>query len=238
VFFIGCIYTMSVIALKRKTFAQYKNNSAGQPQFSINGPYRSQGFVGQTSLSRSLSKTIMKGNVAKGHGGCCGKYTQSPIVQTAVISLEDTSVVKSSVLSTPGLIRTKYRWMRRPAPFSTTKSFDRNNTQGEYLFYLQQQVLSEKKEDGTPCDTGEAKSFVVRCNNGRSIGLDNAHINAVSSSSSSRLLNLSRGCRITKPEEATGAVNGSKHVSKLNKKCFNVDDFKTTTQNSGAPFTC
>ncbi len=226
---------MTVIALKRKTFAQYKNNSAGQPQFAINGAYRSQGFVGQTSLSRSLSKTIMKGNVAKGHGGCCGKYTQSPIVQTAVISLEDTSVVKSSVLSTPGLIRTKYRWIRRPAPFSKTESFHRVNTQGEYLFYLQQQVLNEKKEDGTPCDAGDAESFVVRCNNGRSIGLDNAHINAVSSSSSSRLLNLVRGCRITKPEEATGAVSGSKHVSNLDKKCFNPDDFGIVSSVCGAP---
>jgi hypothetical protein len=226
---------MSVIALKRKTFAQYKNNSASHPQFSINGAYRSQGFVGQTSLSRSLPKTIMKGNVAKGHGGCCGKYNASPIIRSAVDSLEDTSVVKSSVLSTPGLIRTKYRWIRRPAPFSKTESFHRVNTQGEYLFYLQQQVLNEKKEDGTPCDAGDAESFVVRCNNGRSIGLDNAHINAVSSSSSSRLLNLVRGCRITKPEEATGAVSGSKHVSNLDKKCFNPDDFGIVSSVCGAP---
>lgn len=121
---------MSINTLKRKTYAKYKNNSVAVPQFSLNGTRRSQGYVGQDMRGRSLPKTIMKGNVPKGHGGCCGKYTIKPIVQSAVTSLNNPSVVKSSVLGTQGMIMTKYRWIRRPQPYSTTKtstSFSQNN---------------------------------------------------------------------------------------------------------------
>ena len=60
---------MSIATLKKKTMYKYNNSSVGHTQFSINGGYRSQGFVGQTSLSRSFLKTPMKGNVICGHGG-------------------------------------------------------------------------------------------------------------------------------------------------------------------------
>ena len=46
---------MSLATLKKKTEAKYKNLSVGLPQFSINGSLRNQGYVGQTSLSRSLN---------------------------------------------------------------------------------------------------------------------------------------------------------------------------------------
>ena len=36
---------MSLATLKKKTQAQYRNVSVGQPQFSINGTHRSQGYV-------------------------------------------------------------------------------------------------------------------------------------------------------------------------------------------------
>ena len=60
---------MSIATLKRKTLAKYNNMSVGQPQFSLNGTHRSQGYVGQTMLSRSLPRSLMKGNVIRGHGG-------------------------------------------------------------------------------------------------------------------------------------------------------------------------
>jgi hypothetical protein len=48
---------MSITTLKRKTSAKYNNSSVGQKQFSINGTTKNQGWVGQTSLSRSFPMT-------------------------------------------------------------------------------------------------------------------------------------------------------------------------------------
>jgi len=135
---------MSIVTLKKKTQTQYNNMSVGMKGFSLNGTHRSQGYVGQTNLSRSLPKTNMKGNVACGHGGCCGTFRQMPIVQSAVVSLNDPSVVKSSVLGTHGLIETKYQWIKRPQPFSTVKP-DNNkhlNRQSDYVTNLGKQTIS------------------------------------------------------------------------------------------------
>ena len=42
-------YIMSIVALKRKTDAKYKNVSANQINgFSLNGTKRLQGYIGQT----------------------------------------------------------------------------------------------------------------------------------------------------------------------------------------------
>jgi hypothetical protein len=112
---------MSIATLKKKTMHKYNNSSVGQTQFSLNGGYRSQGFVGQTSLSRSIIKTPMKGNVVKGHGGNNGAYQQSVLFSSDVTSLNDSSQMKSSVITTNGMIKQKYKWIKRPIPFSVFK---------------------------------------------------------------------------------------------------------------------
>jgi hypothetical protein len=99
---------MSIVTLKRKTQTQYNNMSVGVNQFSLNGTHRSQGYVGQTSLSRSLPRTLMRGNVARGYGGYYGSFNITPIVQSAVTSLNDPTIVKSSVLSQKGMLNKKY----------------------------------------------------------------------------------------------------------------------------------
>ena len=99
---------MSIATLKRKSLVKYNNMSVGSPNgFSLNGTHRNQGYIGQTSLSRHLSRTLMKGSTVRGGGGCCGTYYQPGIVQSAVTSLEDSTVVKTSVLGTKGMIDTK-----------------------------------------------------------------------------------------------------------------------------------
>jgi hypothetical protein len=98
---------MSIATLKRKTQAQYNNNSVGFANFSLNGTLRSQGYVGQTSLSRSLPRTLMNGPTPRGHGGCCGNYPMHSIIQSAVTSLNDPHVIKSSVINTTGMINEK-----------------------------------------------------------------------------------------------------------------------------------
>ena len=118
---------MSIATLKKKTAAKYNNASVNVPQFSINGGYRNQGWVGQTTLSRSLPKTPMVGNTPKGHGGCCGTYNIGTIVQSAVTSTNNPADIKPSVLSTDGMLDTKYRWIGRPAPYTSVKSSAGNN---------------------------------------------------------------------------------------------------------------
>lgn len=98
---------MSIATLKRKTQAQYNNSSVGQPAFSLNGTRRSQGYVGQTSLSRSLPRTLMNGPTPRGHGGCCGQYYNGHIIQSAVTSLNNPNVIKNSVINTTGMINEK-----------------------------------------------------------------------------------------------------------------------------------
>jgi hypothetical protein len=99
---------MSVATLKKKTQTKYNNMSVGSDGFSLNGTRRSQGWVGQTMLSRSLPRTPMKGNTPRGHGGCCGTYNTAPgIIQSAVTSLNDPKKVKSTVITMKGMLEEK-----------------------------------------------------------------------------------------------------------------------------------
>lgn len=125
---------MSEAILKRKTSAKYNNNSVGKG-FSLNGTHRSQGWIGQDTIGRSFPKTLMKGNIPKGHGGCCGSYPQKDIVTSAITSLNDPSVIKKSSLNSNGMIREKYRWIWRPQPFSTTKQ-DTSRTINDQSSYI------------------------------------------------------------------------------------------------------
>jgi hypothetical protein len=127
---------MSIVALKRKTAAQYNNNSVGFKNFSINSISRNQGYVGQDSRSRSLIKTPMVGPTPKGHGGCCGQYRVSIVVPSGINYFEDNTRIKSSVLSNYGSIATHYRWIGRPQPFTTVKpdtNLSLNNSQGAHI---------------------------------------------------------------------------------------------------------
>ena len=94
---------MSIATLKKKSQAQYRNLSVNKQQFSINGTHRSQGYVGQTTLSRSLPRTLMNGIYPRGYGGCCGSFVIKPIVQSAVTSLNNPNIIKPSVVSSKGM---------------------------------------------------------------------------------------------------------------------------------------
>lgn len=112
--------------------------SVGQKNFSLNGTHRSQGWVGQTNLSRSLPRTLMNGPAERGSGGCDGTYNKTSIVTSAVTSTNDNNVLKSSVLSYDGMIATQFRWIRRPQPYTSVKP-DANhhlNHQSDYIRHL------------------------------------------------------------------------------------------------------
>jgi len=135
---------MSIVTLKKKTATQYHSMSVGtKTGFSLNGTHRSQGYVGQTMLSRSLPRTLAKGTTPKGHGGYNGTFVIKNPVLSAVTSTENPKVVKPSVLDNHGMLATKYRWIRRPQPFTTVKADDtlNSNTQQEYINHINNKTL-------------------------------------------------------------------------------------------------
>jgi len=149
---------MSIVTLKRKSAAKYNNMSVGQTHFSLNGTHRSQGWVGQTMLSRSLPRTLMRGDTICGHGGKNGTYPVKTIVREGTglgnNMLNDNKVIKSSVLDTNGQLMTQYRWIRRPYPETSVKPDNtlNNNTQSEYLNRLKLSVWAKvplTKQPGT-----------------------------------------------------------------------------------------
>jgi hypothetical protein len=216
---------MSIVALKRKAASQYNNLSVGQSQFSINGTTRSQGYVGQTSLSRSLIHTPHKGSVAKDYNGI---YANPSIKATETVSTEDNTVVKKSVVSTRGLLATKYRWMNRPDPHAVVKvdSGKLTNDQFDYITRLRKKTLAdianncppdEAKTNGTA--TVKACSTVIRRNNGAPLF-------------SKKPL---AGCTVAKPESTLAAVSQSQHILGLVEDCNTLDNYKFVSPSKRTP---
>lgn len=215
---------MSIVTLKRKTQAQYNNMSVNAFRgFSLNGTHRSQGFVGQTSLSRTLVRSFAKGTTLRGHGECCGQYPITNIKTSSDMScLNDSSVVKSPVLNTKGLIMTKYRWIRRPNPYISVKldSIQNKNNQGMYIDSVAKSALG--------CDV-KKDVFISNCKKCTLPG-NPATKNYQNSSAHATL--------ITKTKDYTGALNASDHIRKVQNTCVKWDTFKFSNNKLGAPFGC
>jgi hypothetical protein len=144
---------MSIVALKRKTAAQYNSLSVGHTGFSINGSLRNQGYIGQDSRGRALARTLMNGATARGYGGCCGKYHETGIVRPAdTMCLNDPNVVKPSVLGSYGRTATRDRWITRPAPFATVKLDYAKvmRTQSDYIERLRKLSIIEAGKSSCP----------------------------------------------------------------------------------------
>lgn len=151
---------MSIVTLKRATASKYNNMSVNKKQFSLNGTHRSQGFVGQTSLSRSLPRTLMRGNTIRGHGGFNGTYPVKPVVTEGTglgtNMLNNPNVVKSSVLDTNGQQMTRNKWIRRPYPHTAVKPDTTSHiqNQGEYTDFLRKrtmyQIATQEKKNPPP----------------------------------------------------------------------------------------
>ena len=187
---------MSIATLKRKTAAKYNNSSVNSKEgFSLNGGYRNQGYVGQTSLSRSLPRTLMKGNTIRGHGGCCGTYRISPIIQSGVTSTEDHNVIKSSVINTNGMIENRFG--HKPTVVKPDSS-QNANTQGEFI--ARKQKISLACEPDVKTGTGAR----TKC-----INSSGAYKQTI--------------CLCTKPESEYLPISGSDHIQKLRGKCSNND---------------
>jgi len=219
---------MSIATLKRKTQTQYNNMSVGSKTgFSLNGTHRSQGYIGQTSLSRSLPKTLMKGNAQKGHGGCCGHYKEIPIIQSAVTSLNNPSIIKPSVLGTKGMLSSRNRWLTRPQPYSTVKPDTTNhlNTQEDYITRLKKKTI--KIADS--CTTTKELHCIKSCNNYNTYFRQN-------------IFNRKKLFNYTKPdnihsEKGYKPIASSDYITKIHESCADNDVLpKNNTKNT--PFAC
>ena len=93
---------MSIVVLKRKSRG-YNAPISGQGTqgFSLNGGYRNQGWVGQTSISRPVNRTLFKGALPIGQGGQLGEYNVS-VLSGGMCSANDNSIIKRSTLTTKG----------------------------------------------------------------------------------------------------------------------------------------
>jgi|LauGreDrversion4_1035100.scaffolds.fasta_scaffold14801_5 hypothetical protein len=179
---------MSLATLKKKTLAKYNNSSVQQRQFSINGTYRNQGYVGQSSLSRSLPK-----NGSQGYGGCCGSYLPVKPILSAVTSTEDNTFVKSSVLSTSGMLAKRYRWIKRGYPFSSLKpGNDMQGTSSAYTEFKKKETLRDVYLNTSSCNTN---SRADKCCN----------------------------LNITQPEKDIVAMSQSEYILQLHKQCADLD---------------
>jgi len=210
---------MSIVALKRKTAAKYNNVSVGVPQFSINGGYRNQGWVGQTSLSRSLIKTPYRGATPRGHGGCCGTYKVS-VVSPLEPCTNNNTVVKKSSVNTEGMLDGKYRWIRRPAPYTSVKP-DANhnlNQQSDYIARISKQTLDDITKNCPPIPKNPCS---INCDLYRSTVTDRAGIVPF-------IKNV-------------GPLCSKEYSEQLGDKCVTIDiafQDKQNTKPSNTPFGC
>jgi len=210
---------MSIVALKKKTAAKYNNMSVNVQQFSINGGFRNQGWVGQTSISRSLIKTPHRGATPRGHGGCCGTYNMS-IVKPLEPCTNNNEVVKSSVVSTDGMLDMKYRWIRRPAPYTSVKpDVNHNlNQQGEYINRIKKKTLNATTRQcpSIPKQSCNLSCDLFKTRTSMKAGIDNFTKNV-------------------------GPIDQSEYVSNTNDQCILVDEQfqkEMNTKPSSTPFGC
>ena len=131
---------MSIATMKRKTKETYRvmsKHSDGKG-FSLNGTHRNHSYVGQTNVSRTTP-------IPQNNALCnCKDY--------------DATVVIPSVVSTFGMLSTKYRWIRRGHPQTSVKpdnnrslnnSSDRTENLAKRTIKC---VISEATHDLPACD--------------------------------------------------------------------------------------
>lgn len=123
---------MSIATLKKKTGAVYSKNHTtsrgpglfwkgpynnpniyGKEGFSLNGPYRNVGYIGSESKF-SKAFTPFKGVNPVGNGGTNGTYKTGHISYNVTpfvnIMGEQHKYNKSSVISTYGMLRERFKW--------------------------------------------------------------------------------------------------------------------------------
>jgi hypothetical protein len=216
---------MSIVALKRKTAALHNNLSVNQKQFSINGTTRNQGYIGQTSLSRSLIHTPSKGGALKDFNG---RYANPNIRASETISLEDNTVVKPSVLSFKGMLAKRERWINRPFPNAVVKpdAGQNMNAQTDYITRLKKKTLSDIATYCPP-DVAKTSGFVVK----KQCSTATKTLTGAPLFTPENVV-----CKIAKPESTYTAISQTKYLEALSEKCAEQDNYKFVSSVKRTPF--
>lgn len=153
-----------------------ENNIVAPVGFSINGPFRNKGGVGQ-NMKFSKNGTSFRGLYPRGWGGHNGSYYQGDETFNACIGGLKTQLiiagfnqtyggVKPSVLSTRGMLRTRFKWAYNGQypnnwvqPNYGSSNLSDNTSQGLYL---------HTKSAGSDCvvgtnDTERYKNYFKQC---------------------------------------------------------------------------
>jgi hypothetical protein len=205
---------MSIVTLKRKTQTKYNNMSVNSQQgFSLSGTRRSQGYVGQTSLSRSVPRTLMRDGVSRGNGGCCGQFINFPIITGEITSLNDPNVVKSSTINTSGLYKENHQYLLNHQTVKPDNNKN-NNQQQQYVKNLANKT--------------------IQCAN--SLKATNAEINA---DACKKCYNYNPYYRktiqtFTKPVSSYVPMSQGEYLTKLEDKCQKLDPPFVPAHNSRA----
>jgi len=219
---------MSIATLKRKTQVKYNNLSVGRPHFSINGTLRNQGYVGQTSLSRSLPRTLFNGIYPRGHGGCCGTFKIGQTVQSGILPLNDPNVIKPSVISSKGMIEEELnclnslrvqRWNKKLPQRSVTMNVvkpDNNQHQVDQGNYIE-----NKAKKAIQC----APDNIFK--KGGTCGNADPYFSRVHQTI----------CGYTKPPSYLSAISQGERIRLLNNRCA-VENMMVTTNTRKTPFAC
>jgi hypothetical protein len=209
---------------------QNGNISAG---FSLNGTHRSQGYVGQTMLSRHFPQTPMRGNVARGHGGDYGTYPTNNIIQSNVGSLNNPNVVKKSVLNTSGFFHNSYKWIWRPKPFTALKPDTTNNIndQESYITHKRHKVelcadLSNNLIQQKPCFNTCVSNSAYLMN---SIIYTKPHTTTITKPA---IINK------TKKTHYQAGLTAGEHIYKLGNNCQLNDEFNIANNLQNMTFGC
>lgn len=217
---------MSIATLKKKTAAKYNNNSVNSVHgFSLNGTHRNQGYVGQTSLSRSLPRTLMKGTAIKGHGGCCGTYRVMPIVQSAVLSQENPNIVKPSVINTNGLIEEKLHCFLPNTQMGCAKKQQYNIVKPDNNNHSSDQSnhITNKAKEAIACDQSNHEfktlSKMQTCPYMNTQNYNNINANV---------------CTYQKPQSFLAAVSQGEKLKTLDNKC-EKNDVKSRNPSKNTP---
>lgn len=199
---------MSLATLKKKTQAKYNNLSVGTG-FSLNGVHRNQGYIGQSTQSRTIIGTPMNGSAPRGHGGCCGKYNTN--INKTALCLEKSTSVKQSVLSSKGMLRLRNKWLYRGGEHAPVKpDYNHNINIASMATELRRRKELELLAKGSKCEpvVGEVTSSCV-CNN---------------------------DTEIVQPEDSYIPMDQSEYIVRKTVKCTMNDPIQITVGEKRHPF--
>lgn len=221
---------MSIVTLKKKTQQLYNNASVnrGPNGFSLNGTRRSQGYIGQTSLSRSLPRTLARGNTPRGSGGNNGQFVVYPAITSGLINYNDANIVKPSVLDNNGSLMTRFRWIRRGEPYSSVKP-DTNNIQRTQQQYINNRQSCVINTVDTSINIG-SKVVANTCNS-YCKNLTNTQLPSQSTTMSTK----ARTVLHTKPEIAYLPMPQSSYLLSLDNQCQKNNVMNPPNRIRGAP---